>query len=64
MKKSQYFIFNLITFLLIDKILPKSLMCLMADAIFGPPHPRVWVRSRSRRSRPDQVDYWEGVLHH
>ena len=29
MKKSQYFTYNLITFLLIDKILPKSLMCLM-----------------------------------
>ena len=21
------------------------------------------VKARSRRSRPDQVDYWEGVLH-
>ncbi len=29
---------------------------------FGPPYPwfRVW--DRSRRSRPDQVDHWEGVL--
>ena len=29
----------------------------------GPPGPWFRVRARSRRSRPDQVDYWEGVLH-
>ena len=29
----------------------------------GPPDPWFRVKARSRRSRPDQVDYWEGVLH-
>jgi len=29
---------------------------------FGPHYPWFWVRARSRRSRPDQVDYWEGAL--
>jgi hypothetical protein len=29
----------------------------------GPPDPWFRVNARSRRSRPDQVGYWEGVLH-
>ena len=28
----------------------------------GPPDPWFRVRARSRRSRPNQVDYWEGTL--
>ncbi len=30
---------------------------------FRAPHPWFRVKGRCRRSRPDQVDYWEGVLH-
>ncbi len=29
---------------------------------FGPDYPWFRVGARSRRSRPDQVDYWEGAL--
>jgi hypothetical protein len=29
----------------------------------GPPDPWFRVKARCRRSRPDQVDYWEGLLH-
>ena len=33
------------------------------QALFRAPDPWFRVKARSRRSRPDQVDYWEGVLH-
>ena len=32
------------------------------DLILGPPDPRFRVRSKARRLRPDQVNYWEGAL--
>ena len=33
------------------------------QTLFRAPDPWFRVKARSRRSRPDQVDYWEGVLH-
>ena len=33
------------------------------QTLFRAPGPWFRVKARSRRSRPDQVDYWEGVLH-
>ena len=47
------------------KILP-SLTVEAVDSLqtlFRAPDPWFRVKARSRRSRPDQVDYWEGVLH-
>jgi hypothetical protein len=47
------------------KFLP-SLTVEAADSLqtlFRAPDPWIRVKARSRRSRPDQVDYWEGVLH-
>ena len=47
------------------KVLP-SLMVEAVDSLqtlFRAPDPWFRVKARSRRSRPDQVDYWEGVLH-
>jgi hypothetical protein len=29
---------------------------------FGHPDPQIRVKAKSRRLRPDQVDYWEGAL--
>ncbi len=29
---------------------------------FGPLDPRIKVKSKSRRLKPDQVNYWEGAL--
>jgi hypothetical protein len=48
-----------------QKIFP-SLMVEAVDALqtlFRAPDPWFRVKARSRRSRPDQVDFWEGVLH-
>jgi hypothetical protein len=33
------------------------------QTLFRAPHPWFRVKARSRRSRPDHIDYWEGVLH-
>jgi hypothetical protein len=33
------------------------------QTLFRAPYPWFRVKARSRMSRPDQVDYWEGVLH-
>ncbi len=33
------------------------------QTLFRAPDPWFRVKARSRRSRPDQVDYWEGVVH-
>ena len=33
------------------------------QTLFRAPDPWFRVKARFRRSRPDQVDYWEGVLH-
>jgi hypothetical protein len=33
------------------------------QTLFRAPNPWFRVKARSRRSRPNQVDYWEGVLH-
>ena len=33
------------------------------QTMFRAPNPRFRVKARCRRPRPDQVDYWEGVLH-
>jgi len=33
------------------------------QTLFRAPNPWFRVKARSRRSRPDKVDYWEGVLH-
>jgi hypothetical protein len=47
------------------KILP-SLAVEAVDSLqtlFRAPDPWFRVKARSRRSIPDQVDYWEGVLH-
>ncbi len=47
----------------------KFLPSIMVEAVdflqtlFRAPDPWFRVKARSRRSRPDQVDYWEGVLH-
>jgi hypothetical protein len=49
----------------IIKILP-SLTVEAVDALqtlFWAPNPWFRVKARSRRPRPDQGDYWEGVLH-
>jgi hypothetical protein len=32
------------------------------ESLLGPHYPCFRVRARSRRSRPDQGDYWEGAL--
>jgi len=33
------------------------------QTLFRAPDPWFRVKGRCRRSRPDQIDYWEGVLH-
>ena len=33
------------------------------QTMFRAPNPRFRVKAWCRRPRPDQVDYWEGVLH-
>ena len=33
------------------------------QTLFRAPDPWFRVKARSRRSRPDQVDYWEAILH-
>ncbi len=29
---------------------------------FGPPNPQIWIKSKPKRFKPDQVDDWEGEL--
>ncbi len=29
---------------------------------FGPPDPQIRVKSKSRRLKPNKVDYWKGAL--
>ena len=36
---------------------------MLSRPCLGPPDAWFRVKARSRRSRPDQGDYWEGVLH-
>ena len=36
---------------------------MLSRPCLGSPNPWFRVKARSRRSRPDQGDYWEGVLH-
>ena len=33
------------------------------QTLFRAPDPWLRVKGRCRRPRPDQIDYWEGVLH-